>query len=177
MDLKIKKDDYNPLLKRKEVYAEVAHEKEGSPSRVALREAVASKYGTKLENVYVIDIHTRTGEQQSLCQIQVYDEGFARKLVPQHLQIRNLPSEERKKAREQKTKKREEKAKPEAKAPLKKEEKTKEGKKEEEVKAQPKEGKEPAKESKEAKEPPKQGKEPAKEGKAGKQQAKETSPK
>lgn len=155
MELKIRKDDYNQLLKRKEVYAEVAHDK-GSPSRMALREAVAAKYGTKAENVYVIDIHSRTGTQQSDCEVEVYDDAVtAKQIVPQHVQIRNLPSEERKKVREQQAKKREEK--PKAAPPPKKEEKKKEEKLKQEVKeekAAPKEGKEPAaKESKEGKEP------------------------
>ncbi len=156
MEFKIKKDDYNHLLKRKEVYVEVSHENQGSPSRSALRDAVASKYGAKPENVYVVDVHTRTGTQESVCKVQVYDDAAsAKQVVPEHLQIRNLPVEERKKAREQKAKKREEK--PKAEAPAKKEMKPKE-----EAKAQPKE----AKETKEVKEAPAKeaAKQPSKEG-------------
>ena len=159
MELKIKKDEYNPLLKRKEVYADVGHENTGSPSRLALRDAVASKYGVKPENVYVVDIHTRTGTQESECTIQVYDDPATAKLmVPEYIRVRNLPVEERKKAREQKTKK-EEKPKE---APGKKEAKPKEeaAKKESPAKEDTKEtAKETPKESKESKEP-KQKKEP-----------------
>lgn len=112
MELKIKKDEYNPLLKRKEVYADAYHENEGSPSRSALRDAVASKYGVESEVVYVVDIHTRTGNQESECLIQVYDDQATAKLiVPEYVRVRNLPSEERKKVREQKAKKKEEKPK------------------------------------------------------------------
>jgi ribosomal protein S24E len=158
LELKIKKDEYNPLLKRKEVYAEVGHENGGSPSRLALRDAVASKYGVKSESVYVVDIHTRTGTQESECIIQVYDDlATAKLIVPEYVRVRNLPSEERKKVREQKVKKKEEKPKE---AP-KKEAKPKETAA---PKEQAKESKEPTKEPKETKEgketPKQKGKEP-----------------
>ncbi|HXY82367.1 MAG TPA: hypothetical protein VEH56_01515 [Candidatus Saccharimonadales bacterium] len=161
MELKIKKDEYNPLLKRKEVYANVGHENTGSPSRLALRDAVASKYGAKPENVYVVDIHTRTGTQESECIIQVYDDPATAKLmVPEYIRVRNMPLEERKKAKEQKTKKKEEKPKE---APSKKEAKPKEEtpKKESPAKEDTKAAsKEAPKEVKESKEPKQKSKEP-----------------
>jgi small subunit ribosomal protein S24e len=143
MEFKVKQDTYNPLLKRKELSLDVDHEKEGSPSRVALRDAIASKYSTKSENVFVVQIQTPTGSQHSLCEAQVYDDPeAARKMVPKHIQIRNLPSEERKKIREE-SKKAEEKPKPEkpkAAAKAGKEEKGKqEGKPTDTAKAQAKE--------------------------------------
>jgi len=160
LELKIKKDEYNPLLKRKEVYADVGHENGGSPSRLALRDAVASKYGVKSESVYVVDIHTRTGTQESECIIQVYDDlATAKLIVPEYIRVRNLPSEERTKLREQKAKK--------------KEEKPKEAPKKE---AKPKETAAPApkEQAKESKEPTKEPKEAAKESKeTSKQKGKE----
>jgi len=103
MDFKVKQDTYNPLLKRKELSLEVEHENAGSPSRVSLREAVATKLSTKTENVFVLEISTRTGSQTSVCEIQVYDDpDTAKRTVPKHIQIRNLPSEERKKIKEAK---------------------------------------------------------------------------
>lgn len=103
MDLKVKEDTYNPLLKRKELCLEVEHEEAGSPSRTSLREAVASKYSTKSENVFVLGIETKTGSQTSTCKIQVYDDPAAAKnFVPKYIQVRNLPSEERKKLKESK---------------------------------------------------------------------------
>jgi len=114
MDFKVKQDTYNPLLKRKEVSIEVDHEREGTPSRVDLRKAVASKYNTKTDNVYVIDVETRTGTQNALCSVEVYDDAeTARQTVPKYIQTRNLPPEERKKVMEQEAKKEELKPKPE----------------------------------------------------------------
>jgi small subunit ribosomal protein S24e len=101
MDLKIREDTYNALLKRKEVSLEVNHDGAGTPSRTDLRKAVATKYGTKPENVYVVDVETRTGTQSAVCEIQVYDDAEAgKRTVPRHIQTRNLPVEERKQVRE-----------------------------------------------------------------------------
>jgi small subunit ribosomal protein S24e len=111
MEFKVRQDTYNPLLGRKELSLVVEHENAGSPSRTSLRDAVAVKYGTKAESVFVVEINTKTGTQYSVCEVQVYDDSKAAKiLVPKHIQIRNLPSEERKKIREQ-SKKTEEKPK------------------------------------------------------------------
>lgn len=116
VDLKVKQDTYNPLLKRKEVSVEVEHEGQGTPSRVDLRKAVASKFSTKPENVYVIDVETKTGTQNALCQIEVYDDPqIAQRTVPKYIQTRNLPPDERKQVREKEAKK--EEAKPKAEKP------------------------------------------------------------
>lgn len=114
LDFKVKQDVYNPLLKRKELAVEVDHENASSPTRTSLREAVAAKYGTKLDNVFVLDIETRTGGQLATCVVQVYDDAeVAKRIVPKYIQVRNLPSEERKKLKEAATKSAEEKPKPE----------------------------------------------------------------
>jgi small subunit ribosomal protein S24e len=151
MELKVRQDNYNALLKRKEVMIEVEHEKAGTPSRLELKKAVASKYGTKLENVFIMDVETKTGTQNAFCEVQVYDDPkTAANIVPKYLQVRDLPAEEKKQAKEQKAKKKEEAPKEEKPKPGKgKEEKPKqEDKKEErkEEKAQP----EPAKKVKES---------------------------
>ncbi len=156
MDFKVKQDTYNPLLKRKEVNIEVDHERQGTPSRLELRKAVASKYNTKPENVYVVDMETKTGTQNSLCVVEVYDDAeTAKQTVRKYIQTRNLPPEERKKVREQEAKKEEPKPKPE---------KPKAGKPAAEAKPE-----KPAEEGKEAK-PKAEAKptgEPAKKGKDG----------
>lgn len=156
MEFKVRQDTYNLLLGRKELSLDVEHENAGSPSRTSLRDAVAAKYGTKAENVFVVGIDTKTGTQYSVCEVQVYDDSeVAKKLVPKHIQIRNLPSEERKKIKEQ-SKKTEEKPKAaekpkqvkaeteKPKAPAK-DEKTKPDVKEEKTKAEPAKAKEESK--------------------------------
>jgi ribosomal protein S24E len=114
LDLKVREDTYNPLLKRKEVRVEVDHDAAGTPSRMDIRKAVASKYNTGPESVYVLDIDTKTGTQSALCLVEVYDDPeSAQRTVPKYIQIRNLPSEERKRVKEELAKKEEAKPKPE----------------------------------------------------------------
>jgi small subunit ribosomal protein S24e len=114
VDFKVKQDTYNPLLKRKEVSIEVEHGGQGTPSRVDLRKAVASKFTTKPENVYVIEVETKTGTQNALCLVEVYDDAqTAQETVPKHIQTRNLPPDVRKQVREQEAKKEEPKPKAE----------------------------------------------------------------
>ena len=150
LDLKVREDTYNPLLKRKEVSVEIDHEGQGTPSRVDLRKAVATKFSTKPENVYVIDVETKTGTQNAVCQAEVYDDPkTAQQTVPKYIQIRNLPPDERKQVREQEAKKeakpkgekpkptKPSEAKPEAK-PAKPEESSKEAKPETKPKTEPK---------------------------------------
>jgi ribosomal protein S24E len=149
VELKIKQEDYNALLKRKEVYVEVDHDEAGTPSRIELRRTVATRYGTKPENVYVVDIETKTGTQRAVCEIQVYDDPeSALRIVPKYIQTRNLPPEERKRMKEQQAKKEEAKkeAKP-AKPEKPKAEKPKEEKLKEEAKPPPAEAAKKSKES------------------------------
>ena len=150
MEFKVRQDNYNALLKRKEVLVEVDHEKSGTPSRVDLKKAVAAKYGTKPENIHIVDVETKTGTQSAICEVQVYDDrAIAARVVPKYIQVRDLPPEERKQAREQQAKKQE---KPKAEKPK---EKAKEEKPKEE---KPKEEK-PKQETKPPSETPKKGKE------------------
>lgn len=153
MDFKVRQDTYNPLLKRKEVRVEVEHDEAGTPSRVDLRKAIAAKYNTKPENVYVLDIETKTGTQSALCDAEVYDDPqSAQRTVPKFIQVRNLPPDERKRVREEAAKK--EEAKPRAEKP--KVEKAKA----EKPKEEPKEAKveKPKQEAKPAPEPLKKAK-------------------
>ena len=154
MDFKVKQDNYNALLKRKEVSIEVEHDGAGTPSRSDLRKAVATKYGTKPENVYVVDVETKTGTQSAVCEVQVYDDaGVARRIVAKHIQTRHLPSEERKQLREKEAKKEEKKeeTKPKAEKPKSKEEPpAAKAEQKQETKPEPKPAPEPAKKGKES---------------------------
>lgn len=154
MDFKVKQDTYNPLLKRKEVNVEIDHDGQGTPSRVDLRKAIASKYNTKQETVYVVDMETKTGTQSTICTVEVYDDAqTAQQTVPKYIQTRNLPPDERKQIREQEAKKEEAKPKPEKpkqKPAETKEQKPAEGSKETKPKAEAKPSSEAPKKGKEA---------------------------
>lgn len=135
MEIKVNNEFYNPLLKRKEISLEIEHTGEGTPERFDIRKRMASKLGTKIENVFVIDLRTLTGVQKSVCSLQVYDDAnTASSTVPEHIVTRNLPPDERAKLKEAASAKVEKKA---AKAPEKREAKpAKEGEAKPSVKAE-----------------------------------------
>jgi ribosomal protein S24E len=113
MEIKVSNESYNPLLKRKEITLEIDHSGEGTPQRFDIRKRMASKLNAKIENVFVISLDTSTGLQRSTCALQVYDDSRAAlSTVPEHVVTRNLPPEERVKAKEAKAAKPEKAAKP-----------------------------------------------------------------
>lgn len=110
MEIKVNNEFYNSLLKRKEIGLEIEHKGEGTPDRFDIRKRMASKFGTKIENVFVMKLHTSTGLQKSTCSLQVYDDpASASSTVPEHIVTRNLPPEERAKVKEATTAKPEKK--------------------------------------------------------------------
>jgi small subunit ribosomal protein S24e len=113
MEIKVSNEFYNPLLKRKEITLVIDHSGEGTPQRFDIRKRMASKLNAKIENVFVISLDTSTGLQRSTCALEVYDDSRAAlSTVPEHVVTRNLPAEERVKAKEAKTAKPEKAAKP-----------------------------------------------------------------
>jgi ribosomal protein S24E len=130
MEIKIVGDNRNEVLGRREIEFEIIHSDAGTPDRFSVRKALASKAGSKLENVYVLEILNYTGTDRSLGRADVYENRqAAERALPQHLLIRNMPPEERAKvqkagkAKKPEAKKTEEKKPAEKKAEEKKEEK------------------------------------------------------
>jgi ribosomal protein S24E len=106
MEIKVKNESYNPLLKRKEIRLEIEHAGEGTPQRFDLRKKLAAKFGAKVDNVFVRRLDSSTGLQRTLCLLEVYDSADAAKgSVPEYVAIRNLPPDERAKRREAQGKK------------------------------------------------------------------------
>jgi len=100
MDVKVLDETYNPLIKRKEVKIKVGHDSGGTPNRFSVRKALTSLLKAKIENVFVVNMETKTGTSSTLCDVEVYDsEDRAKKIVPKHIFERNLPPEEKAKAK------------------------------------------------------------------------------
>ncbi len=121
MELKIRDETYNPLLKRKELLVEISNAAGGTPQRYEVRKSIAARLGAKTENVLVVRMDSATGSDRTSCFVEVYDDAeSAKRTVPQHLQIRNLSPEERaKKLEEAKKPEAKEEPKPAAKKPRK----------------------------------------------------------
>lgn len=109
MKINITSQEYNPLLKRKEITFEVKHEKTGgTPPRFEVRKELATMLKMDSVRVYVKRMTTKTGTRTALGTANAYDSIEQAKLVePQHIIERNAPPkkpEEKKEAVEKKKK-------------------------------------------------------------------------
>ena len=138
MKINITTQQYNPLLKRKEVAFEIRHEDvKGTPSRLDVRKALSENLKANVELVYIRKMQTKTGTMQAKGEANIYDTIEQAKLVEsEHIIVRNVPSEKKPKEEE----KAEEKPKPE------KAEKVEKAKEPEKAKEAPTEKKEEKKE-------------------------------
>jgi small subunit ribosomal protein S24e len=102
MKINITTQQYNPLLKRKEIFFEIRHEDiKGTPSRIEVRKALAENLKANVDLVYVRKMQTRTGTMQAKGEANIYDTIEQAKLVePQHIIERNVPSEKKPKEEE-----------------------------------------------------------------------------
>jgi small subunit ribosomal protein S24e len=102
MKINITTQQYNPLLKRKEIVFEIKHEDiKGTPSRIEVRKALAENLKANVDLVYVRKMQTRTGTMQAKGEANIYDTIEQAKLVePQHIIERNVPSEKKPKDEE-----------------------------------------------------------------------------
>jgi len=93
MKVKIISEEYNPLLKRKEVAFQVEHsETGGTPLRLEVRKELASLLKTDLERVYIKKMETKTGTMTTVGEANAYDSIEQAKLVePEHIVTRNMP--------------------------------------------------------------------------------------
>jgi len=97
LEVKIVQQQYNPLLKRKELAFEIKHEQaRGTPSRLEVRQKLAEQLKTNLELVFVKRFETKTGTMTARGEANAYDTVEQAKLVePQYLIERNVPKEKR----------------------------------------------------------------------------------
>lgn len=95
MKIKVTSQQYNPLLKRKEIIFEVNHEEtKGTPSRLEIRKKLAEKLKTNIELLYVRKVETKTGTMLAAGEANLYDSPEQVKLVePEHIITRNTPPE------------------------------------------------------------------------------------
>jgi len=97
LEVKIIRQQYNPLLKRRELAFEVKHEQtRGTPSRLEVRQKLSEQLKTSLELVYVKRIETKTGTMTARGEANAYDTIEQVRLVePQYVIERNTPKEKK----------------------------------------------------------------------------------
>jgi len=103
MEVTITKQQYNPLLKRREITFKVDHKQtRGTPTRLEVRNALAETLKTKPEVVCVKRIKTKAGTMTATGEANAYDSVEQAHLVePKYIIERNMPKE--KKETEEKT--------------------------------------------------------------------------
>jgi ribosomal protein S24E len=98
--IEITKDSENKLLSRREV---VLNFKGGSGfiTRPAAVEAISTRLGVSKDKVRIISLEGKFGSRDLVANAYVYtDASQIKRQLPAYLAIRELPKEERKKARE-----------------------------------------------------------------------------
>lgn len=109
MQVKILSQEYNPLLKRKEIVFEVDHSQEGQTTpRLELRNSLAGLLKTKVDLIHVEKVETKTGTMIAVGEANAYDTVEQAKTVErEHIIARDTPpekkTEEEKPVEEEKT--------------------------------------------------------------------------
>ncbi len=82
----------NELLKRLEVSFRISHEGDGTPTRLKVREQLASKLDVDMDRVYVKRLQTKTGTWITVGEANIYDTvQQALSIEPKHIILRNSP--------------------------------------------------------------------------------------
>jgi small subunit ribosomal protein S24e len=97
MEVKITKQQYNPLLKRREIIFEVEHaQTKGTPTRLEIRDTLAGMLKTSSEAVYVRRVITKAGTMRAIGEANAYDSVEQAKLVePKYIVARNTAKEKK----------------------------------------------------------------------------------
>jgi len=100
MEIKITQQQYNPLLKRREIAFQVEHtQTKGTPTRLEIRNTLAGMLKTNPETVYVRRVVTKSGTMLAKGEANAYDSVEQAKLVePKYIVARNTPKEEKEQA-------------------------------------------------------------------------------
>ncbi len=97
MEVKITQQQYNPLLKRKEITFTVDHQQiKGTPTRLQIRNALADILKTKPEVVYVRRIATKAGTMIATGEANAYDSiEQANRIEQKYIIARHTPKEKK----------------------------------------------------------------------------------
>ena len=83
-------EQYNPLIKRRELVLLIHHIGKGTPERMALREAVAKAYQVDEEQVYVRKLVSEFGMGATRAFIHIYDSPErAKEFEPEYIRKRH----------------------------------------------------------------------------------------
>ncbi len=97
MEVTITQQQYNPLLKRKEIAFTINHSQtRGTPTRLEVRSALADMLKTKIEVIYVKSIKTKAGTMTAIGEANAYDSlEQAQHIEAKYIIERNQPKEKK----------------------------------------------------------------------------------
>jgi small subunit ribosomal protein S24e len=97
MEVKITQEQYNSLLKRKEITFEIDHSQDkGTPARLEIRQRLADILKIKPEVVYVKRMVTKAGTMRATGSANAYDSVEQAKLIElKYVIARNTPQEKK----------------------------------------------------------------------------------
>ena len=97
MQVTITQQQYNPLLKRKEITFTIDHSQtRGTPTRLEVRNALAEMLKAKVEVVYVKSIKTKAGTMTAIGEANAYDSlEQAQHIEAKYIIARNQPKEKK----------------------------------------------------------------------------------
>lgn len=94
MKTKISSRRRNELLNRREIAFEILHERGGTPSRLEVREQLASMLGANIDCVFIKKMETKTGSGATIGEANIYDSVEQAKYTePDYIISRNIPKE------------------------------------------------------------------------------------
>lgn len=96
MEIKKTSERYNPLLGRTHISFAIDHPSSGTPRLLETRATLATMLKTSQDRVFIVKMKTPTGFNQTVGEAEVYDEAAkAKRSVPEYIQIRNNPPQEK----------------------------------------------------------------------------------
>ncbi len=102
LNVKIISERENKLIGRKELTIEIEHIGKSTPSRYDVRKYIAELLKIPLDLVYVRKLRTEYGWGKTVGEIHIYNDiKRALKFEPDHIRIKNLPRDQRRKILEE----------------------------------------------------------------------------
>lgn len=99
-------ESYNPIFKRKEFLFFIDNISQSTPKLNEIRGTLAKKQNVSEDLVYILWLNTKTGTNRSQGKAEIYDSAeIATKIVPKHIQMRNIPTRREKKESKEEPKK------------------------------------------------------------------------
>ncbi len=90
--MEILEERVNEFLGRREVSFKVFHQRAGTPKREEVKTALSAKLGIPLENIFIVDLQTQSGLNETLGEAFIFPENVRIDVIEPRLR-RHLKAE------------------------------------------------------------------------------------